>query len=235
MVVVRQGERDRSARMSIFPTRILLATDGSEEAELALTTAVDLAISTGSELHVTTVGLEVEARETLDGQTSKVEEAGGVVAEAHLVTGRRPEEEIVALSERVGAGLIVVGSRGMGGVRRALMGSTSDWVVRNARCPVLVVRGDGDARLRPEGTEGKSSFWKRLFGPLPSGREQKVLEYVVYRINDGANLREVLGEEYVRRLASPREIEQILENPKLVEAARRAMGEDFSSGKLDPG
>jgi nucleotide-binding universal stress UspA family protein len=38
--------------MSIFPTKILLATDGSKEAELASRTAADLAQSTGSELHV---------------------------------------------------------------------------------------------------------------------------------------------------------------------------------------
>ena len=42
--------------MSIFPTMILLATDGSSEAELAATTAADLAKSTGSELHVVHVG-----------------------------------------------------------------------------------------------------------------------------------------------------------------------------------
>jgi nucleotide-binding universal stress UspA family protein len=38
--------------MSIFPTKILRATDGSEEANLAARTAVDLADKTGSELHV---------------------------------------------------------------------------------------------------------------------------------------------------------------------------------------
>ena len=38
--------------MSIFPTKILLATDGSNEARLALTTAADMAQSTNSELHV---------------------------------------------------------------------------------------------------------------------------------------------------------------------------------------
>ncbi len=41
--------------MSSFPTTILLATDGSREAELALPTAVALANSTDSELHVVTV------------------------------------------------------------------------------------------------------------------------------------------------------------------------------------
>jgi nucleotide-binding universal stress UspA family protein len=46
----------------------------------------------------------------------------------------------VALAEELGADLIVMGSRGLGGVRRALMGSVSDSVVRHAHCPVLVVR-----------------------------------------------------------------------------------------------
>ena len=42
--------------MSIFPARILLATDGSADAELALTTDVDIAKITDSELHVVTAG-----------------------------------------------------------------------------------------------------------------------------------------------------------------------------------
>ena len=42
--------------MSIFPTTILVATDGSREAELAVTTAADLAMSTASQLHVVHVG-----------------------------------------------------------------------------------------------------------------------------------------------------------------------------------
>jgi len=50
------------------------------------------------------------------------------------------EGEIVHLAEDVGAGLIVMGSRGRGGIRRALMGSVSDSVIRHAHCPVLVVR-----------------------------------------------------------------------------------------------
>ena len=44
------------------------------------------------------------------------------------------------LAEELDAGLIVVGSRGLGGVRRALIGSVSDSVVRHAHCQVLVVR-----------------------------------------------------------------------------------------------
>ena len=143
--------------MSIFPTKVLLATDGSREAELAATTATALAKGTDSELHVVHVGPFVpmllssmeqeparmarEARKTLDDAVGRIETAGGGVAQAHLKVGGAPEE-IVALAEELGAGLIVIGSRGRGGVRRALMGSVSDSVVRHAHCPVLVARAE---------------------------------------------------------------------------------------------
>jgi nucleotide-binding universal stress UspA family protein len=52
--------------------------------------------------------------------------------------------EVVALAEDIGAGLIVMGSRGRGGIRWALIGSVSDLVVRHAHCPVLVVRKEGE-------------------------------------------------------------------------------------------
>jgi nucleotide-binding universal stress UspA family protein len=146
--------------MSIFPTKILLATDGSEEASLAARTAVDLADKSGSELHVTFVlrtqdapdyeslGFNTEkpseevkemGQRLLDEQVRQVEEAGGAVIGTHFRLGR-PAQEIVSVGEEVGAGLIVLGSRGLGGVKRALMGSVSDSVVRHAHCPVLVVR-----------------------------------------------------------------------------------------------
>jgi hypothetical protein len=84
-------------------------------------------------------------------------------------------------------------------------------------------------------SEEKQSFWERLFSvQYHSEREERVIEYVLHRIGDGAHLRDVLGEEYVRRNASPVEIEQILENPKLIETAHERMREDFSSGRLDP-
>jgi nucleotide-binding universal stress UspA family protein len=56
------------------------------------------------------------------------------------MTGERREQAIVHLADEIGAGLIIIGSRGLGGLRRALMGSVSDSAVRHAHCPVLVVR-----------------------------------------------------------------------------------------------
>ena len=144
--------------MSIFPTTILAATDGSREAELALTTAADLAKSTDSELHVLHVGEvalvyhperhayqaeyeehEKESRQLLESQVERLEGASATEAQAHLRMGRA-DEEIVELAQSIDAGLIVMGSRGHGRLRTALLGSVSESVVRHAHCPVTIVR-----------------------------------------------------------------------------------------------
>ena len=147
--------------MGDFPTRILLATDGSEGADLAASRAVDLARRTGSELHLVHVGfapafltgepgtrgydrmlleeIEDEARELLRKLSWRVKVAGGTVAGTHLRMGA-VDLEIVALAKEIGTGLIVMGCRGHRGIRRAIEGSISDGVIRHAPCPVLVVR-----------------------------------------------------------------------------------------------
>ena len=60
----------------------------------------------------------------LDEQAKRVEEAGGTVAGAHFRMARS-DQGILAIGEDIGTGLIVLGSRGLGGVKRALMGSVS--------------------------------------------------------------------------------------------------------------
>jgi len=154
VLVVRDGERERDGLLGT----ILLAVDGSEEASAAARMAVELADRTDSELHVVHVGevrpvyhperrgyharyeeLQEEARRLLEEQVDELRSAGGTVSRAHLRMGR-PDEEIVVLGEEIGAGLIATGSRGVSGMRRALMGSASDSIVRHAHCPVMVVR-----------------------------------------------------------------------------------------------
>ena len=144
--------------MSIFPTKILLATDGAEEATLATQTATDLRERTGSELHVVHVGEippthypdrhgyralyeedEREARQLLEAQIEKMKAAGATVAQGQSRIGRA-DEEVVVLAEELEVDLIAMGSRGLGGVRRTLMDSVSDSAARHAHCPVLVAR-----------------------------------------------------------------------------------------------
>ena len=65
--------------------------------------------------------------------------ARATVAQAHLRMGRI-DKAIVDLAEELEADLVATGSRRLDGMRRALMGSVSNSVVRHAYCPVMVVR-----------------------------------------------------------------------------------------------
>lgn len=150
--------------MGYFPTKILLATDGSEDAAVARRAAIDLAGGSGSELHVVhtfefippreymSVALRLRSpsefthhgQRLLDEQVERIEKDGGVVAGAHLMMGS-PVDQILTASEDLGAGLVIVGRRGLGGVKRLMMGSVSEGVVHHARCPVLVLRCEDHA------------------------------------------------------------------------------------------
>jgi nucleotide-binding universal stress UspA family protein len=162
--------------MTIFPTKILLAVDDSEEVEPATRRAIDLAHTVASELHVVYVAqlpnflmndpdimgfyrklyddIERESLEILWRVSLQVKAAGADVSGAHLRMGN-VAEEIVELSKDLKADLIVMGSRGHGGLRRAIGGSISDAVVRRAACAVMTVRSEQDEKHR--------RFWPRVF------------------------------------------------------------------------
>ena len=155
---------ERTVKVNYFPTKILLATDASKDAVKAAQIASDMASVSGSELHVLHVGntkdfhvapgaeqsfsprspslgeVRENAEKTLEEAVKQVEEAGGTVAETHLRMGD-PDDEILRHCEEHGdIGLLVMGSRGLGPIKRRLMGSVSESVVRHASCPVLVAR-----------------------------------------------------------------------------------------------
>ena len=65
--------------------------------------------------------------------------------------------------------------------------------------------------------------------------EDRVREYVIHRVKNGAHLGDVLEEDYVRRNCSQGQIDEIENDPRLVHAAREGMEQTFSSGELDPG
>ena len=147
--------------MSMFPTRILVAVDGTQTSEPAVVAASELSEKTGSEIHLVYVGREItetrtprsigsdaevgeEARELLDKKTSQIESAGGTVGNASVIPGSDPAEEIVKLTRDEMVGMAVVGNRGLGPLQYAVRGSVSTTVVREAFCPVLVVRVDDE-------------------------------------------------------------------------------------------
>ena len=158
----REQERRLLGTHGRLRPSILLATDGSEDAALAARAAADLSDRSRVRLHVVHVwqGLrpatlsaaaidpyprayeewEREAGELLEEQTERLRSAGSTVAGAHLRKGR-PAEEIVVLAEELDAGLVVLGSRGLGTVKRLVVGSVTEGVVSLAPCPALVVRG----------------------------------------------------------------------------------------------
>jgi nucleotide-binding universal stress UspA family protein len=139
--------------------RILIATDGSPSAQEAVDFGLELvaehdAVATfvlvvpaldvvpvgafgamGATVHRTTK----EELELLEHAREQAEDAG-VSAHTRLLHGD-PADEIVAFADVIDADLIVVGSRGRGAVTSALLGSVSRGILREARRPVLVVRG----------------------------------------------------------------------------------------------
>jgi nucleotide-binding universal stress UspA family protein len=149
---------------TLVPEKIVAAVDGSEESKAASDVASKVASAVGAEMHlvyavppipsatypgsVVTQGAETtlehirgNARGVLEAEAERIEAGGGNVVETHLVAGGQPGGEIVDAAEDLGAGFLVVGSRGLGGVKRALLGSVSESVVRHAHCSVMVVRG----------------------------------------------------------------------------------------------
>jgi nucleotide-binding universal stress UspA family protein len=73
-------------------------------------------------------------------------------ADAHVLRGD-PADSICRYAEEQGAAAIVIGSRGRGGIKRALLGSVSDHVVRNAPCPVLIT---GDHAVETTQDQGEA-------------------------------------------------------------------------------
>jgi nucleotide-binding universal stress UspA family protein len=151
---------------------IAVAFDGSDEAHLALRAGHGLAMLSGARLNVLTViepppaipgtfvplpGLEpqvtIERAETLQRQESAAQAAvddalsklgDGSTVEREVLFGTDPAAAILD-AVRTDVDLLVVGSRGYGPVKRALLGGVSDAVIKHAPCPVLITPRVGEA------------------------------------------------------------------------------------------
>lgn len=143
-----------------MPITTLLCTDGSELAEAALARGIDVITEPGRLVIATVVepfdstlvvgtGMAggvmspAEAQRDHDERLARgqahADAARSVVgseAETVVLTGA-PGPALCELAASLPADVIVIGTRGRGGLRRAVLGSVSDYVVRNAPCPVL--------------------------------------------------------------------------------------------------
>lgn len=144
--------RDKSAGATAPIEEIGVGYDGGSEAELALELAAVWAKHLKAKLRLIGVvsdpgpliaevvspvayadGLRIGLTKALDAAAATID---GLEVETELATG--PPDEVLA-DATVGLDLLVLGSRGYGPVDRALLGSVSSKVIRNAACPVVVV------------------------------------------------------------------------------------------------
>lgn len=126
--------------MSAFLKKILLATDGSEDAVLATGAAVEITKRAGSELHLVHAWQEPPQRgyatpteaylsklyaerawELLEDQAERIKKSGVEIAGAHRRLGS-PADEIVKLAGELDVDLVLLGSRGLGAVKRLVLG-----------------------------------------------------------------------------------------------------------------
>lgn len=167
--------------------RVLLATDGSKDARAATAYLKEFPLPGAATIRILTVvtvpsaGIDVPPvaafGESLLAEGRRVgEEARALLGpraavETRLVQGI-PKEEIVREAEAWPADLVVVGARGLGGVRGLLVGSVSQTVARHVHCPVLVVKGRArplaNVLLATDGSDGANEAIRFLLSlPLP--------------------------------------------------------------------
>jgi nucleotide-binding universal stress UspA family protein len=139
---------------------IVVGTDGSEPAARAVQEAIEIAARDGARLHIVTAfpdpamfreriasgatTVNVSLREVADGvaaRAAREAEEKGVEVETHAHEGD-PAEALLDTASEQNADLIVVGNRGLSGIRRFLLGSVSQKVSEHASCNVMIVRAD---------------------------------------------------------------------------------------------
>lgn len=141
--------------------RIVVAVDGSDPAKHALSVACDLANKYGSEVHLVhspqlettsiavgsgAVEIKPDAKKIAAAgrkvmeEAEKIASAEGCSAAQSVVGSHDPATDILSTIDAVGADLVVMGRRGLGGVKGLLLGSVSQKVSHRATCTCMTVR-----------------------------------------------------------------------------------------------
>ncbi len=139
--------------------KILVATDGSEDARRAASYGVNIAKATGAEVHAlyiistqhavttrTVMGWSEAFEEYLANKggvaiadVEKLGKEAGVKVEPVFLKGI-PADKILEYAEENNIDLIVMGTHGLTGIKRFLIGSVAESVVRHSKAPVMVIR-----------------------------------------------------------------------------------------------
>lgn len=148
--------------MSLTYKHVLVAVDGSKEAEYAFRKAIDVAKRNNAQLILTHVvdtttyaaaeayrvsmseSAKEYAEELLDGYKKMAIEAGVTDVLTDVTFGSPKTQISKHIAKKYQADLIVCGATGMNAVERFVMGSVSSHISRYAKCDVLVVRSDAE-------------------------------------------------------------------------------------------
>lgn len=150
--------------MTLQYSNILVAVDGSKEAEWAFKKSIGIAKRNNATLNLANIidtrsfaaieaydrsiadRAQAFAEELLDGYKKEAEAAG--VGSINIVVDYGSPKSMISrdLSEKVHADLIICGATGLNAVERFLIGSVSEHIVRSANCDVLVVRTEEDVQ-----------------------------------------------------------------------------------------
>ena len=139
--------------------KILVPIDGSEQSYRALGFGMDLAKRYSSKVILLTVeqlifqeplfppfskqsydNLEDAHRKILSQAFNEAKKIDSEIEISKRLANGRPADKIIEIAKEDGVDLIVIGSRGLGGIKEFLLGSVSDRVADHAPCPVLIVK-----------------------------------------------------------------------------------------------
>ena len=148
---------DGQAPAEAGPPRVVVGVDGSPASRIALEHAAEVAQRIGGQLHavmcwqMTTIGLLPDAEGWVPPEDEYQRHVESTLRTTLAAAGLSDRDDVVLVVEHapaargllahaVGAERLVVGSRGLGGFDRLLLGSISSQVIEHASCPVTVVR-----------------------------------------------------------------------------------------------
>lgn len=119
-------------------SEILVGTDGSATAAVAVDRAAEVAKSTGARLTIFTVGQPKRAAQVVETEAARAA-SNGVEVRTKTAQGD-PASMLVAEAEEGGYDLLVVGNKGMTGATRFFLGSVPNKVSHQIPCALLIVR-----------------------------------------------------------------------------------------------